>query len=119
GQLAPFRRLNEVPEGEVLELNFGGLVALAARQNDGRWLVLRGSEVRPRVVQSATAKTSYLRAEWIRSGILVPSGNGEAYQFARDVWFDSGSAAGHFLCGSKGKSLADWKPIGVEDVLAP
>src|SRR5690606_35048422 len=42
GRVGPLRPLNDIPDGEVLELGFGGgLMALAARQTEDRWLLLR------------------------------------------------------------------------------
>lgn len=111
GRLGDPRRIDEIPEGEIMELNFHGLTALAAVRDDGSWLLLRGSEVRIETVPSATASASHLRAEWLSSGILEPAHDGSCYIVRRDIVFASGSAVSHFVTGSKGKSLASWRPI--------
>jgi hypothetical protein len=110
------RLFNQVPEGEVMELSFGlGLNALAARRSDSDWLLLRGSDVRPEVVASASASSSYLRAAWLASGVLEPSHDGKSYVMTRDVPFSSASAAMHFVIGSKGQGRGGWQPIDPPD----
>lgn len=110
--LGPLRPFNELPEGDIFELEFGGgLVAIAARQADDRWLLLRGSEVRVDTVASATANASFLRAAWLHSGLLAPSPDGSRLIARRDLVFESGSAVSHFCAGAKGRGLAGWKPI--------
>jgi hypothetical protein len=112
GRLGPLRPFNERPEGEIFELEFGGgLLAIAARQADDRWLLLSGSEVRVDTVASATASASFLRAAWLHAGLLEPSPDGSCLIAKRDLVFESGSAVSHFCAGAKGRGLAGWKPI--------
>lgn len=96
----------------MLELNFNdGHVALAARQAEDRWLLLRGSEVRIETVASAGAGASFQRSAWLHIGLLELGAHGQCYVVTRDIAFRSGSAVAHFCTGSKGKSLAGWTPI--------
>ncbi len=112
GRVAPLRPLNHIPDGEILELCFGdGLVALAARQAEDRWILLQGSDVRPEAVASANASTRYLRASWLHSGLLAASPDGRSFVVKRDLVFASGSAVSQFCCGAKGRGLAGWQPI--------
>lgn len=112
GRVDPLRPLHDIPDGDILELGFGGgRIALAARQSEDRWVLLQGSEVRPETVASANASTRYLRSAWLHSGLLVPSVDGKSYMARRDLVFPSGSAVSQFCCGAKGKGLAGWRPI--------
>jgi hypothetical protein len=112
GRVEPLRPLHDIPDGEVLELGFGGgRIALAARQSEDRWVLLQGSEVRPETVASANASARFLRSAWLHAGLLVSSVDGQSYMTSRDLVFPSGSAAAQFCCGSKGKGLAGWRPI--------
>lgn len=112
GRVVPQRPFNDVPEGMVMELTFNdGRVALASRRAEDDWLLLRGSDVRPDTVASANASASYLRAAWLHSGILVPSHDEQSYVLTRDMPFRSGSAATHFVTGSKGRGRGGWQPI--------
>lgn len=112
GRVGTLRALDSMPRGEVVELNFAdGLIALAARQSDQRWVLLQGSEVKPETARSANASTSYLRASWLHGGLLAAGLGGRCYVTTRDLVFGSGSAVAQFCTGSKGKSLAAWRPI--------
>uniref|UniRef100_UPI0037BFE6D3 hypothetical protein n=1 Tax=Devosia sp. TaxID=1871048 RepID=UPI0037BFE6D3 len=112
GRVGPLRPLNDVPNGEVLELTFNdGHVALAAKQADDRWLLLRGSDVRIDTVATAGAGASFQRSAWLHSGLLDVGADGRSYIVTRDIVFSSGSAVAHFCTGSKGKGLAGWNPI--------
>ncbi len=112
GRVGPLRPLDAIPKGEVMELGFGdGLVALAVRQSETSWVLLQGSEVRADVVLSANASVKYLRSAWLHSGLLDASPNGRSYTVKRDLSFRSGSAVAQFCTGSKGKGLANWRPI--------
>lgn len=112
GRVGALRPFNHPPEGEVFEMQFsGGLVALAAHQPDGSWLLLRGSDVRIDTVASATASAGYLRAAWLHSGLLEVSADGRSLVVKRDLVFDTASAAAHFCTGSKGRGRAGWQPI--------
>ncbi|MDF2797338.1 MAG: hypothetical protein K0R85_82 [Devosia sp.] len=112
GRAGPVRPFNSIPPGEVLELEFGaGLVALAARQSETRWILLKGSDVRIDTVASANASTRYLRAAWQHAGLLGMAPDGRSLVAARDLIFRSGSAVAQFCAGSKGRTLESWKPI--------
>jgi hypothetical protein len=112
GRVAPLRRMNDVPEGEILELTFNdGHVALAAKQAEDRWLLLRGSDIRIETVATAGAGARFQRSAWLHSGLLDIASDGMSYVVTRDIVFSSGSAAAHFCTGSKGKGLAGWRPI--------
>ncbi|MET3926360.1 hypothetical protein [Devosia sp. 2618] len=107
GRVGPLRPLDAMPRADVVELNLGsGLIALAARQSEQHWVLLQGAEVKPETVRSANACTSYLRASWLHAGP-----GGRSYVPTRDLVFKSGSAVAQFCTGSKGKSLAAWRPI--------
>lgn len=112
GRVSPLRPLNDIPNGEVVELAVGGgRIALAARQAEDHWVLLQGSDVRPETVASANASARYLRSAWLHAGLLVSSPDGKSYTARRDLVFPSGSAASQFCCGSKGRGLAGWQPI--------
>lgn len=112
GRVGALRPFNQPPEGEVFEMQFsGGLMALAAHQPDGSWLLLRGSDVRIDTVASATASAGYLRAAWLYSGLLDMSADGRSLVVKRDLVFETASAAAHFCTGSKGRGRAGWQPI--------
>lgn len=120
GRVTPLRPLNDIPNGEVVELAVGGgRIALAARQADDRWVVLQGSDVRVETVASANASTRYLRSAWLHTGLLIPSFDGKSYTARRDLVFPSGSAASQFCCGAKGKGLAGWHPIDPDGCYDP
>jgi len=112
GRVGPLRPFDEIPPGEVLELTFGaGLVAMAARQSETRWVLLQGSDVRIDTVASASASTRYLRAAWRHSGLLEVSPDGKSLVVTRDLVFRSGSGLAQFCTGSKGHTLESWKAI--------
>ena len=105
-RVAPGRALADVPEGEALELSFGkGLSAIVVRQDDGNFLLLKGSDVRAETVCTATSTVSFLRAAWLHSGLLERSATSRHYVVARDLVFTSLSAATQFVVGSKGRRL--------------
>lgn len=107
----PLRPLNQIPDGEILELCFGdGLCALAARQEHG-WLLLRGSDVRIDAVASAGCVPAFLRSAWQHAGLLEPGVDGRSLVVSRDLWFKTGSSVAHFCTGAKGRGLAGWEPI--------
>lgn len=113
GRLGPLRLPDDVPAGEVFELNFAdGLTALASREADDRWLLLRGSDVRVDTVATAGSGPSFLRAAWAHSGLLQLSADGSSYTVTRDLVFGSGSAAAVFCCGSKGRGWVRIEPDG-------
>lgn len=93
-----------------MELGSGdGLIAVAVRQSETRWVLLQGSEVRAEVVRSANSSVQYLRSAWLHSGLLDASPDGRSYTVKRDPSFRSGSAVAQFCTGSKGKGM----PTGV------
>src|SRR5690606_5714847 len=103
------RRIDDLPEGRVMELNYCGLTALAAERDDGTWLLLRGSDVRIETVNSASASASFQRAAWLHTGLLEEARDGSCYVLKRDISFSSGSAVGHFVSGSRGFGLSSWR----------
>ena len=120
GRVGPLRPFDEIPPGEVLELTFGaGLVAMAARQSETRWVLLQGSDVRIDTVASASASTRYLRAAWRHSGLLEVSPDGKSLVVTRDLVFRSGSGLAQFCTGSKGHTLESWKAIAPDGGFDP
>lgn len=115
GRLGAMRRIDDLPEGRVMELNYCGLTALAAERDDGSWLLLRGSDVRIDTVASANASASFQRAAWLHAGLLELAADGSCYVVMRDIVFSSGSAVGHFVSGSKGFGLSSWTPVDEND----
>lgn len=112
GRIGALRSFNNIPDGEIVEMEFGnGLVALAAKQAENHWLLLRGSDVRIETAASANASVRYLRSAWLHSGLLAAAPDGKSYTVMRDLIFPSGSAVAQFCCGSKGRGLASWVPI--------
>ncbi|MBU1334474.1 MAG: hypothetical protein KJ944_11730 [Alphaproteobacteria bacterium] len=113
------RRIDDLPDGRVMELSYCGLTALAADREDGTWLLLRGSDVRIDTVASANASASFQRAAWLHGGLLEPARDGSCYVLKRDIVFSSGSAVSHFVSGSKGFGLSAWQPIDEDDAELP
>lgn len=113
------RRIDDLPDGRVMELSYCGLTALAADREDGTWLLLRGSDVRVDTVASANASASFQRAAWLHAGLLEPARDGSCYVLKRDIAFSSGSAVSHFVSGSKGFGLSAWQPIDEDDAELP
>lgn len=111
GRLGAPRRVDDLPEGRVMELSCCGLTALAAERDDGTWLLLRGSDVRINTVASANSSASFQRAAWLHAGILEPARDGSRYMLMRDIVFSSGSAASRFVTGSKSCRPSAWRPI--------
>lgn len=109
------RRIDDLPNGRVMELNYCGLTALAAERNDGTWLLLRGSHVRIDTAATAAASASFQRAAWLHAGLLELAGDGCSYVLKRDITFASGSAVSHFVAGSKSCRPSAWQPIDESD----
>lgn len=115
GRVGTLRPFNGIPNGERLELCFdAGLVALAARQDDRRWLLLAGSDVRINTAISANSSTRFLRSAWLHAGLLELSADGRSYVTTRDIVFHSGSGAAQFCVGSKGRGRDSWTPIDAD-----
>jgi hypothetical protein len=113
------RRIDDLPDGRVRELDYCGLTAMAAERDDGSWLLLRGSDVRVETVTSANASVSYLRAAWLHAGLIELALDGSCYVVKRDLVFGSGSAVGHFVSGSKGFGVSAWRPLDDSDAGLP
>jgi len=113
------RRIDDLPEGRVRELDYCGLTAIAAEREDGSWLLLRGSDVRVETVTSANASVSFLRAAWLHAGLIELAQDGSCYVVKRDLVFGSGSAVGHFVSGSKGFGVSAWRPLDESDAELP
>ncbi|WP_116654983.1 hypothetical protein [Pelagibacterium sediminicola] len=111
GTRAPKRAFNEVPDGDVLELQFCGMTALAARQADDRWVLLRGSDVRLETAPSADPSVLFKRAAFLHSGHLGLAPDGKSYIALKDILFSSGTAIAQFCSGSKGRRLSSWTPV--------
>jgi len=112
GRVGPLRPFNDIPNGERLELCFDdGLVALAARQHDNRWILLQGSDVRIETAASANSSTRFQRSAWLHSGLLELSADGRSFVTTRDLIFRSGSGVAQFCVGSKGRTRDSWQPI--------
>ncbi|MET0436249.1 MAG: hypothetical protein ABW043_02015 [Devosia sp.] len=112
GRVGPMRPFNEIPTGERLELCFDdGLVALAARQHDNRWVLLQGSDVRIETAASANSSTRFQRSAWLHAGLLELSADGRSFVTTRDLVFRSGSGVAQFCVGSKGRTRDSWQPI--------
>jgi hypothetical protein len=119
GRLGAPRRIDDLPDGVVMELNYCGLTALAAERRDGSWLLLRGSDVRCETVASANSTAAFQRAAWLHAGLLERAADGSCYVVMRDIVFRSGSAVGHFVSGSKCFGRASWMPIESDADTAP
>lgn len=112
GRLGKPRPFNAIPDGERLELCFDdGLVALATRQQDNRWLLLAGSDIRIETAPSANSSVRFQRSAWLHAGLLELSPDGRSYVTTRDLVFRSGSGAAQFCVGSKGRTRDSWVPI--------
>lgn len=111
GAKAPQRTFNEVPDGKILELQFCGMTALAARQADDLWVLLRGSDVRLETAPSADPSVLFKRAAFLHSGHLGLAPDGKSYIALKDILFSSGTAIAQFCSGSKGRRLSSWTPV--------
>jgi hypothetical protein len=95
-----------------MELCFdNGLVALASRQRDNRWIVLQGSDIRIDTAASANSSVRFLRSAWLHAGLLELSADGRSFVTTRDLVFRSGSGAAQFCVGSKGRTRDSWVAI--------
>ncbi|AKR55110.1 hypothetical protein XM25_04650 [Devosia sp. H5989] len=120
GRVGPLRPFNDIPAGERLELCFDdGLVALAARQHDNRWVLLQGSDVRVETAASANSSTRFQRSAWLHAGLLELSADGRSFVTTRDLIFRSGSGVAQFCVGSKGRTRDSWQPIDPDGGLDP
>ncbi|KKB79414.1 hypothetical protein VW29_17800 [Devosia limi DSM 17137] len=120
GRVAPMRPFSTIPDGECVEMCFDdGLVALAAHQHDGRWILLQGSDIRIETAPSANSSVRFQRAAWLHAGLLKLSPDGRSYVTTRDLVFRSGSGAAQFCVGSKGRTRDSWQPIDADDGLHP
>lgn len=120
GRVAPLRPFNEMPSGARMELCFDdGLVALAARQSDNRWIVLQGSDIRIETAASANSSVRFLRSAWLHAGLLELSADGRSFVTTRDLVFRSGSGAAQFCVGSKGRTRDSWVAIDPDGGLDP
>ncbi len=119
GRLGAPRRINELPDGRIMELNFCGLTALAAERDDGSWLLLRGSDVRINTAASASSSASFQRSAWLHSGLLEPTHDGSRLVVMHDIVFSSGRAVSHFVAGSKSFGPSAWRPVDEDDTDAP
>lgn len=120
GRLGAPRRIEDLPEGRVMELTYCGLTALAAERSDGSYLLLRGSDVRIDAA-SANASAMFQRAAWLHAGLLEPAQDGSCYMVMRDIVFSSGSAVGRFVSGGKNVRASAWQKLDPDedtDVLA-
>lgn len=111
GVRAPQRAFNDVPKGEILELQFCGMSALAAKQADDRWILLRGSDVRFETAPSADPSIVFKRSAFLHSGQIGLAPDGKSYIALKDILFSSGTAIAQFCCGSKGRRLSSWTPV--------
>lgn len=112
GRLASLRPFNAIPDGTRLELCFDdGLVALASRVGDHRWVLLAGSDIRIETAASANSSVRFLRSAWLHAGLLEISADGRSLVTTRDLVFRSGSGAAQFCVGSKGRNCSSWVPI--------
>jgi hypothetical protein len=107
-RLAPLRASDNLPVGDIFQLSGCGVSATAVVRDD-KWLLAMGSEVRAHTVPSSNTSASMLRSEWEFANILARQGN--KLVLTRDMYFNSGSAAAHFVLGSKSQSLVGWKPV--------
>ncbi|MVS97906.1 hypothetical protein [Devosia marina] len=120
GRVAPLRPFNEMPDGTCMELCFdNGLVALAARQSDNRWIVLEGSDIRIETAASANSSVRFLRSAWLHAGLLELSADGRSFVTTRDLVFSSGSGAAQFCVGSKGRTRDSWVAIDPDGGIDP
>lgn len=88
-------------------------VRARARIIDGRWTVLAGSQVRARVMPSASPSAQQRRIELLHAGSLIK--RGPDYVATRDLPFSSAAAAAHFVVGCKTRpniwQLFDTAPV--------
>lgn len=91
-------------------------VKARARIIDGRWTVLAGSQVRARVMPSASPSAQQRRIELLHSGSLIK--RGPDYVVTRDLPFSSPAAAAHFVVGCKTRPNI-WQVLDTAPVMMP
>ncbi|MHA6297906.1 hypothetical protein [Devosia sp. CAU 1758] len=99
----------------VFSLDACGIRA-RARQENGKWIVLAGSQVRPDPAPSSGSAPFRLRTELLHEGGLVTTG--DVLVLTEDLAFDTAVAAGCFVAGSRVRAGA-WKPIPAEPTAPP
>lgn len=118
GRLGASPGIDELPDGQVMEVSYSDLTAFAAERKDGRWLLLAGSEVRIDTAASATSNASFQRAAWLHAGLLEPAEDRSCYVLKSDIVFPSPGTLGGFVSGSKGARASAWRPVGELDEIS-
>ena len=123
----PNQTATESPRFE-LHLKKEGIVA-HAREVDGEFIVLEGSQVRPDWIGHSNEGYRALREKLIKEATVAPDGDG-SLRFTQDQVFASPSAAGAVIVGRSangrttwkvegtGMSYASWQSLGVEETTA-
>jgi hypothetical protein len=83
-------------------------VHATAQRLEGKWTVLCGSQVRAQVLPSAGSGVAQRRQEALHDGSLVA--NGGHLLLARDLVFETASAAARFVVGTGHKGRI-WRPL--------
>lgn len=93
-------------ESHFFSLSSCGVVA-HARAEDGKWIVLAGSQVRSTTAPSAGSTASRQRQELLYDGGLIERGN--HLVLTEDIAFATASGAANFVVGSRHKPEI-WRP---------
>jgi len=108
---SPLNRKDAIAtESPLFELR--QLPALAtAKEIEGEFVILKGSKARAQGVESWTAYRG-LREQLTRDGILIPTADPAALEFAADVPFKSPSAAAVVTLARNANGRTEWKVVG-------
>ncbi|MBJ7578428.1 hypothetical protein JHC09_11100 [Devosia sp. MC532] len=115
------RDWSELPPGVVYESTYNEMTALAAEQNNGTSLLLRGSEIALTACSKSPAAISFLRAYGNYSGILEKAEDGRSYIVMRDLVFKSHRQLAQFFSGRSNISKLEWTRLSTpaEELEAP
>ena len=104
------------PESPEFEMDAVGVTA-KARENQGKFVVMKDSTVR---VQGVPSWTSYrqLRDQLVADGKLQPSASPEYLRFSQDTPFDSPSAAAAVIAGRNENGRERWRVVGTGQTYA-
>jgi hypothetical protein len=99
--------------GEVrFEIRHKSGVKAAGVEEDGEFIVLKGSEALKDAGYQGTNSYGELKQELIAQGVLAASADGKFYEFARPYSFKSPSAAAAVVLDRNANGRLEWKVVG-------
>jgi hypothetical protein len=99
--------------GEVrFEIRHKSGVKAAGVEEEGEFIVLKGSEALKDAGYQGTNSYGELKQELIAQGVLAASADGKFYEFARPYSFKSPSAAAAVVLDRNANGRLEWKVVG-------